>query len=115
MKKSLALAVMMTLPMLSNADYIVYAKGSLSIPEEKISGALLLGTNTGVLRMLDPENKEVLKEVNVGQGSVKDIHYLDGKIYLLVDNLLKVYTKSGEFVEQKSFANIGNTQSFEIG
>lgn len=116
MKKSLIMTLMMTVPMISIADYIVYAKGSkLSIPDEKISGALLLGTNTGVLRMLNPEDKEVLKEINVGQNSVKDIDYLDGKIYVLVDNLVKVYSKSGDFVEEKSFANINNTQSIEMG
>ena len=115
-KKRLLIALLAFVPMASYADYIVYAKGSkLTIPEDKISGALLLGTNTGVLRMLNPEDKEILKEVSVGQGSVKDIDYLDGKIYLLVDNLLKVYSKSGEFIEEKSFANIGSTQSIEIG
>lgn len=115
-KKRLLMAFLAFMPIASYADYIVYAKGNkLAIPEEKISGALLLGTNTGVLRMLNPEDKEILKEVSVGQGSVKDIHYLDGKIYLLVDNLLKVYSKSGEFIEEKSFANIGSTQSIEIG
>ncbi len=116
LKKIVLYGLMLFLfPTLSSAEYIVYTKSKLSIPEKVVSGALLIGTNTGNLKMLDPETREVMKEISVGGGVVKDIDYSNERIYVLVDDTLKVYDKSGEFIESKIFSGIASTQSIEIG
>lgn len=97
------------------SDYTVYAGVKLSLPTKQINGGLLIGTNNGWLRFMNSEDMSIIWENNIGSGIVKDIYASGEKIYVLVDNVLRVYDKNGNYIEEKTFSNISSAQAIVMG